>query len=72
MSRALDNSPLESDCPSCGRTVRTTIGAVRRSPTLRCPSGHEIAVDASQFDRELKKVDRSLADFEKSLKRLGR
>ncbi len=71
MSGVLDNSPLEIDCPSCGRTVRTTIGAVRRSPTLRCPSGHEIAVDASQFDRELKKVDRSFSDLEKTIKRLG-
>ncbi len=52
--------------------MKTTIGAARRSPKLRCPSGHEIEVDASQFDRELKKVDSSVADFEKSLKRLGR
>jgi lysyl-tRNA synthetase class I len=71
VSGFLDTAPLEIDCPSCGRTVRTTIGAVRRSPRLRCSSGHEIDVDVSQFDRELKMVDRSLADFEKSLKRLG-
>jgi hypothetical protein len=48
------------------------IGAARRSPRVRCPSGHEIEVDASQFDRELKRVDRSLDDFERNLKRLGR
>ena len=72
MSDLLDKAPLELACPSCGRKLKTTIGAARRSPRLRCPSGHEIEVDASQFDRELKKVDRSLADFEKSLKRLGR
>lgn len=52
--------------------MKTTIGAARRSPKLRCPNGHEIEVDASHFDRELKKVDRSLADFDKSVKRLGR
>jgi hypothetical protein len=72
MSGFLDKTSLEIDCPSCGRKVKTTVGDARRSPTLRCPSGHEVEVDASQFDRELKKVDRSLADFEKSLKRLGR
>jgi hypothetical protein len=71
VSGFLDTAPLEIDCPSCGHTVRTTIGAVRRSPRLRCASGHEIDVDAAQFDHELKKVDHSLADFEKSLKRLG-
>jgi hypothetical protein len=72
VSGLLDKTPLELACPSCGRKVRTTIGAARRSPKLCCPNGHEIEVDASQFDRELKKVDRSLADLEKSLKRLGR
>lgn len=72
MSGLLDKTPLEIDCPSCGRKVKTTIGAARRSPKLRCPSGHEIEVDASQFDRELKKVDRSLTEFEKGLKGLGR
>lgn len=72
MSGLLDRAPLEIDCPSCGRKVKTTVGSARRSPKLRCPSGHEIEVDASQFDRELKKVDRSFADLERSLKRLGR
>lgn len=72
MSGLLDQTPLELECPSCGGKVRTTIGAARRSPTLRCPSGHEIKVDASQFDRELKQADRSLADFERTLKGLGR
>jgi len=72
MSGFLDKAPLEFDCPSCGRTVKTTIGAARRSPKLRCPNGHEIEVDASQFDRDLKKVDRSLADLEESAKRLRR
>lgn len=72
MSGFLDKTPLELDCPSCGRKVKTTIGAARRSPTLRCPSGHQIEVDASQFDRELKQVDRSFADFERTLKGLGR
>jgi hypothetical protein len=72
VSGLLDQAPLELDCPSCRGKVKTTIGAARRSPKLRCPNGHEIQVDASQFDREVKKVDRSLGDFEKSLKRLGR
>jgi hypothetical protein len=72
VSGLLDKAPLELACSSCGRKVRTTIGAARRNPRLACPSGHEIVVDASQLDRELRKVDRSLADFEKSLKRLGR
>jgi hypothetical protein len=31
-----------------------------------------LLVDASQFDRELKKVDRSFADLDRSLKRPGR
>jgi lysyl-tRNA synthetase class I len=72
VSGLLDQTPLELRCPSCGQVLRTTFAAARRSPTLRCPKGHEVKVDASQFDRELRKVDRSFSEFERSLKRLGR
>jgi hypothetical protein len=71
VSGLLDKAPLELACPSCGRKVRTTIGAARRNQRLACPRGHEIVVEASQLDRELRKVDPPLANFEKSLRRLG-
>lgn len=72
MTGFLDNSSLEIDCPVCGSRVRTTIGRARRSPTVRCPRGHAIKVEASQFDRELRKTDRALADLQQTLRKLGR
>jgi hypothetical protein len=60
MQRMLDNEKLEIPCPECQQVVRTTIGRARRSPTVRCPGGHTIKVDARQLDRELGKVDRAL------------
>jgi hypothetical protein len=68
----LDSSSFEFDCPDCGSRVRTTIGRARRSPTVRCARGHEIKIDGSQFDRELRGVDRAFNDLERTIQKLGR
>lgn len=68
----LDNSPIEFDCPECGSRVRTTVGRTRQSPTVRCMRGHEIKIDGSQFDRELRGVDRAFSGLERTIRRLGR
>lgn len=70
MAGMLDNSPIKFDCPECGSCVRTTIGRAR--PSVRCARGHEIKIDGSQFDRELRGVDRAFSDLERTIRRLGR
>jgi hypothetical protein len=72
MPGLLDSSPLEFECPECGAKVKTTIGRARRSPTVRCMRGHEIKVEASQFDRELRGVDRAFNDLQRTFRTLGR
>ncbi len=72
MTGSFDSEPLEFECPDCGSKVRTTYGSARRNPKLRCPRGHEIQLEASQLDGALRAVDKALADFKRSMERLGR
>lgn len=67
-----DDEPLDVDCPECGATVQTTIGAARASTTLHCPSGHEITTNASDLDRELEKTERGLGDLDRAIDDINR
>jgi hypothetical protein len=64
---ALDDHPFEQKCPTCGVLVRATVGQVRRSPTLTCPNGHEVKVNATHLDRDQKNVDKALDDLLRAL-----
>jgi hypothetical protein len=70
--RQLDDSEIEVTC-SNGHKIKKTIGALRRSPSFRCPRcGQNITVDGSELDREMRKIDRAFDDLQKSLKKFGR
>lgn len=64
----LDSEKIDLDCPQCRRKVTSTLGKLKRSPTLRCTAGHSFDVDAKELKRELDKVEKALAKFTKSLK----
>jgi hypothetical protein len=70
MPGLLDNEKLDIPC-DCGRQNAVAVSALRRSPTITCACGTKIHVDASQFDREMRKVDAAVTDLEKSLSRFG-
>jgi hypothetical protein len=72
MAGVVDGSTIDFQCPPCSASVRTNIGEARRSPTLRCPRGHEIKVDGSQIDRELRSVDREFDNLQRTIRQLGR
>ena len=59
----LDDESIEIPCPACGRRVKTTVGAGRRSPTIQCPGGHTINVEGSGFDREVIKAEKAVEDL---------
>lgn len=69
MDDLIDGTDIEVDC-ECGAVVKTTVGAIRRSPTLKCPNGHEFKVDGSQLNRDLRGSDRAHADLERPLDKL--
>jgi hypothetical protein len=57
-----DKTPLDFECQyaGCTRKIKTTIGALRRSPSLRCSAGHTTHVDGKRFDKDFR-------DFEKGI-----
>ncbi len=73
MSGFLDKAPIEIPCPGCGRKVKKTVGWIQTHSDYACPGcGTPIHLDASQFRREMRKVDRSLDDFKRTIDRLNR
>jgi hypothetical protein len=71
MDDLIDGAEIEVPC-DCGQVVKATVGELRRSPTLTCPQGHSIAVDGSQFDRDLQPVDREIKRLKDTLDNFGK
>lgn len=61
----MDNSPLDFECQheGCNRKIKTTVGALRRNPTLRCSAGHRTKVDARDFDKGVREVESRVANL---------
>jgi hypothetical protein len=62
-----DKAPFDFPCQveGCNRKIKTTIGALRASPTLRCSAGHTNHVNGKDFDKGFR-------DFEKGIENLGK
>lgn len=64
----LDREKIDVDC-DCGTTITSTIGKLRRSPTLTCPKCNAtIQVDGNELDRNVRNVDRA---FDRTIGRIG-
>jgi DNA-directed RNA polymerase subunit RPC12/RpoP len=60
---------LDIDCPECGSEVLATLDDVAQQRVVRCARGHRIVlIDDGGGAR---KVNRSLNDLERTLRRLG-
>jgi hypothetical protein len=55
-------------CPRCSRMLSQTVGAARRSRSVRCTCGGSYPVDGRKFDRGLRQVE----DAVDKLGRFGR
>jgi hypothetical protein len=68
----LNREKIDLDC-DCGATVTSTVGAIRRSPTLACPKcGATIQVDGSNLNRGVRNVDRAFGEMDGAIRRIGR
>lgn len=56
----LDDKPHELPCPHCGATIKTTVGELRRGPTLQCPGGHPLTLDSTDFDAGVREAEREV------------
>ena len=67
----LNREKIDFDC-DCGATVTSTIGEIRRSPTLTCPKcGVTIQVEGSDVDRGVRNIDRAFGEMDRAIRRIG-
>lgn len=60
---------IEVPCPKCGAKMRPTLGDVQRGRTVTCPRGHKVTL--SESGSGIRRADKALDDFAKSMKRLS-
>ncbi len=73
MKNALDSATIELPCPHCGHKLSQTIGQLKTTKHLNCPScGKGFDLDASHMRREITKVEKSLAKTLGALGRIGK
>lgn len=73
MKSLLDNQIIELACPHCAHKLKERIGKLKTNPTLTCTGCHQaIVVRADQLRNEIAKVEKSFADLQRTLGRLGK
>ncbi len=68
MAGTFDGDRLDIKCPECKRALKKSVRELKRSG-VKCP-GCGASFDTSQFKREMDKAERSIKDFERSLKNM--
>lgn len=67
----LDGEKIDFTC-DCGATVTSTIGKLRRSPTLMCPQcDATIQVAGSDLDRGVRNIDRAFDKMDRAIRHIG-
>jgi len=60
---SFDTEQIAVPCPKCGVKASRRIGEMRRSRELHCEAcGVDFAVDLSQFDQGVRRVDKAIND----------
>jgi len=73
MNSVLDSQAIAIPCPQCGHKLSQTIGKLKTKPDLTCPRcSTRFKVDATDMRREVAKVEKTLADLQRTLSRLGK
>lgn len=67
-----EKAEIPITCGHCGRQTKKTVSWLNSNRTLHCGCGARIDIDASQFSREMKKVEKAVDDFKRSIKRFSR
>jgi endogenous inhibitor of DNA gyrase (YacG/DUF329 family) len=68
-----DSNVITIPCPNCGEKIDETIGRLKQDPKIPCPGcGKILAIDAEQFRQGEKSAEKSLDDFRRTLRKLGK
>lgn len=71
MTGLLDKETIKLPCPHCRREVAQTIGQLKLNPKLTCEAcRQDFSVDAHQLRAAIQKIEKSLADLQRTLGRL--
>lgn len=71
MKSILDNEFADLACPQCGHKFKERLGKLKTNPTLTCAKCKAaIPVDANKLRATIQKVDKSVADIQRSLGRI--
>lgn len=72
MTNFLDSTEIEIPCENCSHKTKKSIGWIKSNKDFTCSCGTKITIDASQFKSEIAKVEKSLAELQKTLKSFGK
>jgi uncharacterized Zn finger protein len=72
MKLDLDRQTIDIPCPNCGQKRAETVGRLKTNPQLTCRCGTVIRVDATELRSEIAKLEKSFADLNRTLGRLGK
>jgi predicted Zn finger-like uncharacterized protein len=61
---------IEAECPECGSKIRFTLADLAAERSVRCGKGHSVKL--KDEGGGARKVDKSLKDLDKAIKKLGR
>ena len=70
MKLDLDSQTMDIPCQACGKKIRESIGRLKRDPDLTCSCGAVTHINAADLRKGAAKVEKSLADIERQMKKM--
>lgn len=67
-----EKSEISIPCSNCGCQTTKTVGWLKNHSAFECRCGTRINVDASQFNREMSKIDVAMNELQRAFKRFGK
>lgn len=73
MTGLLDKESIDLPCPHCRNKVSQTIGQLKLNPKLTCRACHkDFTVNANELRAAVNKVEKELANLQRTLGRFGK
>ncbi len=73
MKLDLDSHAMTLTCPGCGKKFDEKIGRPKHDPKITCPGCKNIiAIDADKLRSGIQSAEKSLDDFRRKLRNLGK
>lgn len=68
MKKILDDESIDIPCENCSSETPKTIGWLKTNSQFICSCGAVIEIDSDDLIREIKTIERSIADLEKTFR----